>query len=88
MKINRIHATLGFLLIVVPLLGFGHDFKNGFAIFSGTVILFFAVQSIQHEYRKKHRRPMRHDSFVEGRPPESKIEDSKEDPFLDSTLPE
>jgi hypothetical protein len=86
MKINRIHATLGFLLIVVPLLGFGHDFKNGFSIFSGTVILFFAVQSIQNEYRKKHRRPMRHDSFVEGRPPEPKQGEVVEDFPTDSNL--
>lgn len=72
MKINRIHAVVGFLLVIIPLLGFGHAFKNGFSIFAGAVILFFAVQSIQNEFRKKHRRPLRHDTFVEGRPPEQK----------------
>jgi hypothetical protein len=78
MKINRIHATLGFLLVVVPLLGFGHAFKNGFSIFAGAVILFFAVQSIQNEFHKKHRRPQRHDTFVEGKPPEPKTEERSE----------
>ncbi len=77
MKINRIHAVLGILLVLVPILGFGHTFKNGFSIFSGVVILFFAIQSIHHEYKKKHRRPSRHDSFVEGRPPEARAEDRK-----------
>lgn len=68
MKINRIHAVLGSLLVVVPILGFGHTVKNGFSIFAGTVILFFAIQSIHHEYKKRHRRPHKHDTFVEGRP--------------------
>ena len=76
MKINRIHAALGILLVLIPLLGFGHVFKNAFAMIAGGVILFFAVQSIHHEYKKKHRRPHRHDTFVEGRPPEPKVEDS------------
>jgi len=78
MKINRIHAVIGFFLVIVPLLGFGHAFKNGFSIFAGAVILFFAIQSIQNEFRKKNRRPLRHDTFVEGKPPETKVEDRPE----------
>lgn len=74
MKINRIHAVVGFLLIVVPLLGFGRTFKYGFSIFGGAVILYFAMQSIHFEYRKKHKRPHRHDTFVESRPPEPKTD--------------
>lgn len=77
MKINRIHAVIGFLLIVVPLLGFGRTFKNGFSIFGGVLILYFAIRSIHGEYRKKHRRPHRHDTFVEGRPPEVKPKESE-----------
>ncbi len=77
MKINRIHAAVGILLVLIPILGFGHTFKNGFSILAGVVILFFAIQSIHHEYKKKHKRPHRHDTFVEGRPPEARAEEKK-----------
>lgn len=68
MKLNRIHAIIGFLLIIVPFLGFTRELKYGFSIIGGAVILYFAINSIHIELRKKHRRPHRHDTFVESRP--------------------
>lgn len=68
MKINRIHAVLGFLLLIMPLLGFGHVFNYAFSMLCGATILYFAMRSIHIEYRKKHKRYTKHDTFVEGRP--------------------
>lgn len=68
MKLNRIHAIIGFLLVIMPFLGFGRDFKYGFSITCGAVILYFAINSIHIELRKKHRKPHRHDTFVESKP--------------------
>lgn len=67
MKINRIHAVIGFLLIVVPLLGFTRGFKYGFSILSGAVILYFAMVSIHTEIKKKQKN-RKYDSFVENKP--------------------
>ena len=93
MKINRIHALIGFLLIIIPLLGVGRTFKYGFSIFGGVVILYFAIRSIHSEYRKKHGRPSRHDSFVESRPPEPKspkeevkVESQEKDSYTDEAV--
>ncbi len=68
MKLNRIHAVVGTVLVLVPFTGFTRDIKYGFMIVGGAVILYFAVNSIHIELRKKHRRPHRHDTFVEGKP--------------------
>ena len=68
MKINRLHAILGFLLVIIPLTDFSRTFKYGFAIITGAIILFFAIQSIHRELHKKHRKPIKHDTFVESKP--------------------
>jgi len=68
MKLNRIHAIVGFVLVIVPFLGFTREFKYGISVVAGAIILYFAINSIHIELRKKHRRPHRHDTFVEGKP--------------------
>lgn len=68
MKINRLHAIIGFLLVIIPFTGFTRGFKYGFAVFAGVVILYFAMRSIHEEIMKKHHRHRRHDSFVENKP--------------------
>ena len=70
MKINRLHAIIGFLLIITPLLGFTRGFKYGFSIVSGGIILYFAMLSIHAEITKKAKN-RKHDSFVENKPKES-----------------
>jgi hypothetical protein len=69
MKLNRIHAVVGLLLVLVPFTGFSREFKYGFSVVAGAVILYFAINSIHIELRKKHRKPHnRHDTFVESKP--------------------
>jgi hypothetical protein len=68
MKINRLHAIIGFLLVLVPLLGFGRIIKDWTAIVLGAVILYLALRSIHDEIMKKYHKHRRHDSFVESRP--------------------
>ncbi len=68
MKINRLHAIIGFLLVIIPFTGFTRGFKYGFAVFAGAIILYFAMRSIHEEIMKKHHRHRRHDSFVENKP--------------------
>ena len=68
MKLNRIHAIIGLLLVIVPFMGFTREFKYGFSVLSGTVLLYFAITSIHIELKKKHRKPHRHDTFVESKP--------------------
>lgn len=69
MKLNRIHAIIGLLLVLIPFTGFTREFKYIFSTVAGAVILYFAIDSIHTELRKKHRRPSRHDTFVESKPP-------------------
>lgn len=68
MKINRLHAIIGFLLIVVPLLGFGRLIKDWTTIAFGAVIFYLAMRSIHEEIMKKHHKHRRHDAFVESKP--------------------
>ncbi len=68
MKLNRIYAIIGSLLVLVPFLGFTREFKYGFSVLAGAIILYFAINSIHIELRKKHRRPHRYDTFVENKP--------------------
>jgi len=42
--------------------------KYGFSVVAGAIILYFAINSIHTELRKKHRRPSKHDTFVESKP--------------------
>ena len=74
MKLSRIHAIIGLLLVLVPFMGFTREFKYGFMAVAGAVILYFALTSIHIELRKKHRRPHRHDTFVENKPAEPQME--------------
>ncbi|MES2059993.1 MAG: hypothetical protein V4438_03105 [Patescibacteria group bacterium] len=80
MKLNRIHAIIGLLLVLVPFTGLTRGVKYGFMVIAGSIILYFAVYSIHVELKKKHRRPHKHDSFVESKPmrpePEAESESS------------
>lgn len=74
-KLNRIHAIIGLLLVLVPFMGFTREFKYGFMVVAGAVLLYFALTSIHTELNKrKHKRPHRHDSFVESKPLELQAE--------------
>ena len=76
MKLNRIHAIIGLLLVLVPFMGFTREFKYGFSVLAGAVLLYFALISIHTELKKKqHRRPHRHDTFVESKPATQPIQE-------------
>ncbi len=77
MKINRLHAIIGFFLVVIPFTGFGHRFTYVFSVIAGGTILYFAMRSIHDEIMKKHHRHRRNDSFVENRPKDSSKNESK-----------
>lgn len=68
MKINRLHAIIGFLLIVIPFTGFTRGFKYGTSVVFGATILYFAMKSIHLEVVKKQYKYRKHDSFVESKP--------------------
>jgi uncharacterized membrane protein len=69
MKLNRILTIIGLVLVLVPLTDFSRSFKYSVSIVSGAVILYFGVNSIHMELKKKHgRKSHKHDSFVESKP--------------------
>ena len=91
MKLNRIHAIIGLLLVLVPFTGLTRDVKYGFSVVAGAIILYFAINSIHTELRKKHRRPSKHDTFVESKPAaqtEKKLRSLKEKMFHGCLPPE
>lgn len=71
MKINRLHAIIGFLLVIVQFTDFSSRFKGVFDGLAGALILYFAMRSIHEEIMKKHHKHRKHDSFVENRPKET-----------------
>ncbi|MDB5204865.1 MAG: hypothetical protein JWP09_893 [Candidatus Taylorbacteria bacterium] len=77
MKINRLHAIIGFLLVIIPFTGFTRGFKYGFSALAGATILYFAMRSIHEEIMKKHHRHRKNDSFVENKPKDSLKSETK-----------
>lgn len=82
MKINRLHAIIGFLLVIVQFTDFSSRFKGIFDGLAGALILYFAMRSIHDEVMKKHHKHRKHDSFVENRP-----KDSRHDSKVEKTTP-
>ncbi|MES2409383.1 MAG: hypothetical protein V4509_03725 [Patescibacteria group bacterium] len=85
MKINRLHAIIGFLLVIIPFTGFTRGFKYGFSALAGAAILYFAMRSIHEEIMKKHHKHRRHDSFVENKPKDTLKSEVKIEKMQSST---
>ena len=88
MKINRIHAILGFLLVIIPFTGFTRGFKYGVSVLAGAVILYFAMRSIHEEIMKRHGKHKRHNAFVENKPKNTTRFEPKAEKSIESTTSE